>query len=577
VPEPRGRSNVTLLRFLFVLIGAAALGLGDLGVTRYLDVHKPQGYDRFDVPYFTLQLFVLGSEPLQNGGPFPWQLEVARFLAPLFTLAAVVETARVLLAGEIRRIRARLSRGHTIVCGDTPFARALIDQLLAGGQRVIRVQDEPFGEIEAHHDRVITVVGDPRSAATLRGAGLGRARYVYICGDDDQVNHAVSVAASGLPARHRRLPWIYVQINRPSTCHALQARRLGAAGASRFRLDYFHVDDVAARVLYRRHELHPPTDAAPVRLAIAGDGTFAAALLVETARHWHASGGTRDGLQVDLIAPDAAAIAARLGARFAFLDRDCRIVPRDGAVDAWLSGLPADQGYHRIYLCPTDEAATLDQVLASPCLWAAVSGAVFLAGYRQAALAQAFHGERHNDLLDEINGKLVMYPIETSACDAGLITDDLTERMARQVHARYLGAARGDTTTASHVSWETLSESLRNANRAQVQGIAVKMQALNCVIAVRNGHDEVITGEDVERLAELEHERWSAERGGQGWRYGPTRIDRRRRHPDLVPWDDLCDESKEKDRDAVRWITEILADEGFTIVRLSDGASSDDR
>jgi hypothetical protein len=561
---------VTLLRFLFVLIGGAALWLGDLGVTRYLDAQKPQGYDRLDVPYFTLQLFVLGAEPLQNGGPFPWQLEVARFLAPLFTLAAVVETARVLLAGEIRRIRARLARGHAIVCGDTQFARALIDQLVSGRQRVIRVRDEPFGEIEAHHDRVLTVVGDPRSAATLRGAGLGRARYVYICGDDDQVNHAVSVAASGLPAEHRRLPWIYVQINRPSTCHSLQARRLGAAGASRFRLDYFHVDDVAARVLYRRHALHRSTDATPIRMAIAGDGTFAAALLVETARHWRALDGPRDGLQVDLIAPDAGAMAARLAARFAFLDRDCRITPHDGPLDAWLSALPADQGYHRIYLCPTDEASTLDRVLESPCLWAAVSESVFLAGYRQAALAQAFHGERHNDLLDEINGKLVMYPIETRACDSRLITDDLTERMAHQVHARYLGAARGDMTTASHVLWGRLSESLRNANRAQVQGIAVKMQALNCVIAVRNGHDEVITGNEVDRLAELEHERWCAERKSQGWRYGPVRLDRRRRHPDLVAWEHLSDESKEKDRDAVRWITEILADEGFTIVRLTD-------
>jgi hypothetical protein len=96
------------------------------------------------------------------------------------------------------------------------------------------------------------------------------------------------------------------------------------------------------------------------------------------------------------------------------------------------------------------------------------------------------------------------------------------------------------------------------------------MQALDCVIAVRNGHDEVISGDEVDRLAELEHERWCAERRAQGWRYGAERVDRRRRHPDLVPWEDLSDDSKEKDRDAVRWITEILADEGFTIVRLTD-------
>ena len=100
------------------------------------------------------------------------------------------------------------------------------------------------------------------------------------------------------------------------------------------------------------------------------------------------------------------------------------------------------------------------------------------------------------------------------------------------------------------------------------------MRLIDCTIAPRSAGRpafELSEGE-VERLARHEHDRWVAERTGQGWRLG-DRDDDAKRHPDLIPWERLSEESKNKDREAVRNLPTIydpaLAEVGLQIVRLS--------
>jgi hypothetical protein len=70
------------------------------------------------------------------------------------------------------------------------------------------------------------------------------------------------------------------------------------------------------------------------------------------------------------------------------------------------------------------------------------------------------------------------------------------------------------------------------------------------------------------RSASQQGDRWRQERQRQGWRFGAVRDEQRRRHPDLVGWHELGEEGREKSRDAVRWMSDVLAEEGFALVRL---------
>ena len=52
-----------------------------------------------------------------------------------------------------------------------------------------------------------------------------------------------------------------------------------------------------------------------------------------------------------------------------------------------------------------------------------------------------------------------------------------------------------------------------------------------------------------------------------GWVYGPEIDFDKRTHISLVPWDDLPEAEKEKDRDLVKGIPKIIFRAGYTIVK----------
>jgi hypothetical protein len=69
----------------------------------------------------------------------------------------------------------------------------------------------------------------------------------------------------------------------------------------------------------------------------------------------------------------------------------------------------------------------------------------------------------------------------------------------------------------------------------------------------------------VERLARNVHEAWARERIADGWRWGPVRDDQDRRHPSLVPYEDLGEEERKYDRITVGETLKVLCALGFRI------------
>jgi hypothetical protein len=51
-----------------------------------------------------------------------------------------------------------------------------------------------------------------------------------------------------------------------------------------------------------------------------------------------------------------------------------------------------------------------------------------------------------------------------------------------------------------------------------------------------------------ELLAKHTHDVWAQQRLAEGWRYGPTRNDARKEHPNLVPYEELSNAEQEYDR-----------------------------
>jgi hypothetical protein len=118
--------------------------------------------------------------------------------------------------------------------------------------------------------------------------------------------------------------------------------------------------------------------------------------------------------------------------------------------------------------------------------------------------------------------------------------------------------------------WAELAEGVRNANRALAGDIGWKLNRIGATVAPIIGAEERFdfSSVELEALAEHEHERWTDDRRRAGWRFGAVRDDKAKRHPSMVPWGELPEAEKHKDRAAVRNILVVLDSLGLRVVRL---------
>jgi RyR domain len=71
----------------------------------------------------------------------------------------------------------------------------------------------------------------------------------------------------------------------------------------------------------------------------------------------------------------------------------------------------------------------------------------------------------------------------------------------------------------------------------------------------------------LEAMAETEHNGWMDQRARSGWTFGPARDDAAKRHPSMLPYAQLTEHEKEKDRSNIRHYPDFAARAGYRVVR----------
>jgi hypothetical protein len=158
--------------------------------------------------------------------------------------------------------------------------------------------------------------------------------------------------------------------------------------------------------------------------------------------------------------------------------------------------------------------------------------------------------------------------VDMLAAEAAIATID---SRARRLHETYLAGERsrpGFGSKASHRDWDDLAAEFQDDNRIAADLIDVRLGLAGYRIVPASGAPDMVpTGDDLERLADLEHARWSIGRMLDGWKAGSERDDARRISPFLVPYDELEDGIKQYDRNAVLLPVATLAGDGLSTVR----------
>jgi hypothetical protein len=132
---------------------------------------------------------------------------------------------------------------------------------------------------------------------------------------------------------------------------------------------------------------------------------------------------------------------------------------------------------------------------------------------------------------------------------------DSWERIARLVHEDYV-RSYPDPEDPARRPWNELDPFYRDSNVRQV------LTVLGSAVAV--GRSWGATAEEttppsdaqLDEMARREHESWFEHLDHTGWTWSATRDRKARRHPDLLPWDRLPEESRAKTR---RGVVDTLA------------------
>jgi len=158
----------------------------------------------------------------------------------------------------------------------------------------------------------------------------------------------------------------------------------------------------------------------------------------------------------------------------------------------------------------------------------------------------------------------------------------MIKKLARAIHSRYLHELRNQSTRVENdpdnyifynpgdfgnqyiSDFDDLPEEIKYSNIDNAAHIPTKLLSIGYKIRqVKKGFKPFalhLNEEEIETMARVEHIRWSWEKRLNGWIFGNIKDDIKKTHPSLVPYEELSESKKEKDRELVKLIPALLQD-----------------
>lgn len=553
------------------LVLAFTLVIGYVGIAEHLEaIGASHGF--VDIVYVDIQLFALQISGAVGQPGYPWTMDVARVLAPLVTSYTALRGLMLVFRDRIDTFLARFSRHHVIIAGLGEKGLMMARGLRARGMTVVAV--DPDGESEhrnaARDLRIRFVEGDARAATALRRANIRRATTIIAAAADDGVNAAIAVIARSFADGRDEPLRCLAHITDPELCNLLRVRELSIGREhAPFRLDFFNTEETAARLMLLEHI---PDIGSARDLVVVGSTGVAEHVVVAAARLRRATTAD-EPIRIHLVDEDPAPSVESFVARHPLITDACDVravrAPLASAAfseGAFLfqSGRPVDA----VFACLPDDGDALSAALTLHRVLADQPTPVVVQTTDDSGLASLLRADRAG--FETVHA----FATYERTCDPDVLLRGTSETLARAMHEAYVAkeVALGKTPAdnPSMADWTELPEALRESNRDQAAHIGVKLEAAGCTLErlVPGGEQFRFRDEEVERLAELEHERWNRDRERNGWTHGPEKDPERKITPYLVPWDDLSDEIKGYDRDTVERLPGFLATLGYQIRRL---------
>lgn len=515
-----------------------------------------------------------GQGPIKNFAPFP--LEIARVLAFFAGLFVALKTFGILLAKQWLLLRVKFLRNHTIIFGLNEMSFQLAKTLSDEGHLVLVVDSSPTDKwlIKLQNQDILFLEDDPTDGFVYKKTRVEHARYVFAFLTEENKNSELAVQVKEylkLTKKNKPIVDVFIHIPNPDLWNSLRGEEMESGGKKTFDIHYFNLFDLTAKNLLQASHLDK-------EILIIGYNALSENIILNLSRElFYTKHKRHEKFKIVILDFDIAHKMEWLLQKYPAITEVCTLVHKDIVSDALTLPSPKEmnqllEGCHfsTIFICLGNDDLTVAWALSIQKLIKNLTVPILLSMNQSSGLSKLLNDETSN----YSSAKYIQtFDTVKLACNVSILENSINETLARQIHHEYVTKQRekgiSEQENPSTVPWNKLTDSLQESNRNQAKHIMEKIDSIGCDISIlMDWRDPLFEfePEELENLSRTEHDRWVEDRIKLGWKQGPRDV-ANKITPYLIPYDELTEEIKELDRDAIRNIPLLLAKTGFSIYR----------
>ena len=480
----------------------------------------------------------------------PLALQFARLAQLIVLLVAATSAVTALLRNQVDRIVVRWSPRLSLVLGADPTSAPLLTALTVDAERytLAAVTSDPLapwvGQARAAGWRI--VVTDPRNLESVtRLLARPRRRHALhrlavLSADSTEAQRLMTLMQEAVDDRKpvTGSDVVRVLLRIDEAWQAEDCRRRYLSRIPKWIVDTISENEVTARLLVD-DVLARGVD----HVLLTGQSDFTFAVVAELAQR-----GREDALvarvgrtnipSVTIVGPNADEVLeehALAQGRFGNTQLDRVHAETDREVDDVVRD--AVQEHRASALVFSGDVSVADQRLASRL---------------GASYPELLVYSRHTEV-SGLGGEPLLAQVRAfgSTLDAGQGRPvDSWERIARLVHEDYVHAYP-DPDDPARKPWDQLEPFYRESNVRQVLTVLGSAVAVGRSWGASAETAAPPSPEQLDGMARREHESWLEHHQQNRWTWGSSRDRTAKTHPDLLPWDQLSDKSRDKTRKGV--------------------------
>ncbi len=553
-------------RFVLLAVGAIAL-LGLVGAYQ-LD---PKGFVSapLDYLYRVVQLFAAEGDWTAGHSRLPLALEIARFAAPIVTIASLIVLFAEGIWTALINARVRFYKNHIVVVGLSASAMELVRSAHQRKLDVVVIEKDPDNRLIQNCRSLLipVLLGDAKHSEWLKRARVAHAGSLvsFVQLDDESIELSLRVQAMVEDRRPDQLPPLKVilKLHDMQLGSRLESYPKFFENPRSVEVRFFNLDALAARSLFREFYPEVYADAMGrdhVHIVVLGYGSLGKQVVINALKQAHYANDKP--LQLTIVDRDALISEETFRREHPGVEMAAQVlfVPMELNAEA-LRGEATMLGLDdaTMFVCTLGgDAANMSMAIALrqlALLGGVPNSPIFVALRHSRGLAQLVESELDNP---EIPDGLYPFGMVEQLVRVDRVVNERLDNLAIALHENYLAGLEKQTIQqASHYPWSELSETFRNDARAQADHVRTKLRAAGYVLVQRETEQQFSESE-VLRLAEIEKKRWVAERAAIGWTFGEVRSDLAKIHPGLKSWQSSSTSERAQDMASVQKLPGIL-------------------